>query len=82
MSPQELNLIDDSQELHTLAIGHKTLAEASAILDNPSCAEKTKNLVLAKVQLFDKAELAKAIKTPEKYNPDIVQVARRKLKTG
>ena len=82
MSHQGLNLIDDSQELHTLSIGCKTLTEASAILDNPSCAEKTKNLVLAKVQLFDKAELAKAIKTPEKYNPDIVQVAQRKLKTG
>ncbi len=82
MSHQGLNLIDDSQELHALSIGCKTLDEANAILNNPNCAEKTRSLVLAKIQLFDKAELAKAIKNPEQYLDDIVQVARRKLKTG
>ena len=81
-SPQELSLVKNTEELHALAIGCRTLDEASAILDNPSCAEKTKNLIMAKIQLFDKAELTRVNKNPEQYHPDIVRVARRKLKTG
>jgi len=81
-SPQELTLTQNPEELHALAIGCATMDEASAILDNPHCAEKTKNLILAKIQLFDKAELARVNKNPEQYHPDIVRVARRKLKTG
>ena len=82
MSPRELSLTDNPEELHTVAIRCRTMEEASAILDNPNCAKKTKNLVLAKVQLFDKAELAKTEKTTEQYHPDIVKIAQKKLKTG
>ena len=82
MSPQELSLTRDAEALHTLSIGCRTLDEASAILDNPHCAEKTKNLILAKIQLFDKAELARVNKNPEQYHPDIVRAAQKKLKTG
>ena len=82
MSPQKLNFTEDTEELHTISIGCRTLDEASTILDNPNCAEKTKNLILAKVQLFDKAELTKVNKNPEQYHPDIVRAAQTKLKTG
>jgi hypothetical protein len=52
------------------------------VLTNPHCTEKTKNMLLAKIPLLKSSELAKVDKNPGQYHPDIVQVTRRKLKTG
>ena len=81
-SPQELTLTQNPEELHALAIWCATMEQVNAVLTNPHCTEKTKNMLLAKIPLLKSSELAKVDKNPGQYHPDIVRAAQKKLKTG
>ena len=43
-----------SDDLHVTALGCKTVEEADIILNHPQCAETTRQMVVAKIKLFDK----------------------------
>ncbi|HNW20041.1 MAG TPA: hypothetical protein PLX67_00690 [bacterium] len=64
-----------SDDLHVTALGCKTVEEADIILNHPQCAETTRQMVVAKIKLFDKKEFNQV---DENYHSDIVAVAKQK----
>lgn len=62
-------------DLHTVAVGFGSVEEANMILQHPSCSESTRQMVTAKLHLFDQREF----KNINAYHGDIIAVAKKRF---
>ena len=62
------------EQLHALAIGIENLKEANLVLQHRNCLVKTRQMVLAKILLFKRKKLRRALKKQEFYTPEIIGV--------
>ncbi len=65
-----------ADELHAIAVGFNSVNEANIILQHTNCSKATRQMVVAKLYLFDDKELRSI---PEYYHDDIHAVAQQKL---
>lgn len=75
MSICSLNPETPADDLHAIAVGFSSLKEANLILGHPNCSEPTKQMVVAKLYLFDQKEF----KNIDNYHSDIVAVAQQRF---
>jgi hypothetical protein len=75
MAISSLNPEMPTDDLHTTAVKFDSVKEADLILQHPNCSESTKQMVVAKLKLFDKKEFGQV---DSSYHSDIVAVAKQK----
>lgn len=76
MPISSLNREMSPETLHDLASTLSTVGDANLILWHPNCAEKTKQMIVAKLHLFDDDDLQSI---PQDYHPKIHEVAQKKF---
>ena len=76
MPISSLNQEMSPETLHDLASTFSTVSDANLILGHPNCAEKTEQMVVAKLHLFDDNELQSI---PQDYHPKIHEVVQKKF---
>jgi len=65
-----------ADDLHAVAVGFSSVDEANMILQHRNCAESTRQMVVAKLHLFDQKEFRKI---DENYHSDIVAVTQQRF---
>ncbi len=76
MPISSLNLEMTADDLHAVAVGFGSVEEANMVLQHPNCSESTRQMVTAKLHLFDQREF-KSI--DETYHGDIIAVAQQRF---
>ena len=65
-----------ADDLHAVAVGFSSVDEANMILQHRNCAESTRQMVTAKLHLFDQKEFKNI---PDNYHGDIIAVAKKRF---
>lgn len=65
-----------ADDLHAVAVGFGSVEEANMVLQHPNCSKSTKQMVVAKLHLFDQKEFKKI---DDNYHSDIVAVAQQRF---
>jgi hypothetical protein len=76
MSISSLNPEIPADDLHAIAVGFSSVKEANMVLQHPNCSESTRQMVVAKLHLFDQKEFGKI---DDNYHSDIVAVTQQRF---